>query len=107
LRIVANLSNPEFFDIPLTAIRVGDLVFGGVPGEPFQQIGRNVKERSPFSMTFVTCCTNGSHGYFPTEEAFAEKGYERSTSRFASNCATIVSDGLTQAINSLFENSDQ
>ena len=42
-----------------------------------------------------------------TEEAFAEKGYERSTSRFASNCANIISDGLTEAINELYKNTQE
>jgi hypothetical protein len=97
-RILRIMDLPEFFEIPLSAVRVGELVFAGVPGEPFQKIGLEVKADSPYEMTFVTCCTNGSNGYFPTADAFAEAGYERSTSPFAWDCAEIVTNGLKQVI---------
>ncbi len=90
LRILANLSRPEFFELRIYALQIGSVAFVGFPGEPFTQIGRTVKEQSPMQMTFVTACTNGGEGYYPDEAAFAEAGYERSASPFASNCAEIL-----------------
>ena len=58
------------------------MVFTGLPGEPFSEIGRKIKEGSPFAMTLTCCNANGSEGYFPVDEALAEKGYERDSSLF-------------------------
>lgn len=90
LRILANLKRPEFFNLRIHALQIGNVAFVGFPGEPFTQIGRAVKEHSKMDMTFVTACTNGGEGYYPDEAAFAEAGYERSASPFASNCAQIL-----------------
>ena len=92
LRILANLKRPEYFDLRVHALQIGNVAFVGYPGEPFTQIGRAVKEHSKMDMTFVTACTNGGEGYYPDEAAFAEAGYERSASPFASNCAEIMID---------------
>ena len=100
-RILANLDRPEFFDVPLSAVRIGEFAFAGIPGEPFQKIGLDIKAASPFEMTFVTCCTNGYIGYYPTRDAFEEKGYERSTSPFAWDCAEIVTEGCKEIISKL------
>jgi len=101
LRILANLKRPEFFELPLTVIQLGNIAFVGIPGEPFQKIGLDIKAKSKMKATIVTCCTNGGEGYYPTTEAFAEKGYERSASPFASNCAQILVDGAIGAIDKL------
>ncbi|MBR4288742.1 MAG: hypothetical protein IKT50_04825 [Clostridia bacterium] len=100
-RIIRNLDLPDFFDVTLHGISVGDFSFVGIPGEPFQQIGVLAKAKSPFAMTFLACCTNGRVGYFPSREAFAEKGYERSTSSFAWDCADIVTEGVVEALNEM------
>ena len=49
-------------------------------------------------MTICTCVTNGGCGYFPTASAFAEKGYERSTSPFAHNVAELLVNGALDLI---------
>ncbi|MBR4184137.1 MAG: hypothetical protein IKQ87_00095, partial [Clostridia bacterium] len=64
------------------AVRFGDVVFSGIPGEPFTDIGRGIKQGSPFGMTFVCCCANGYEGYYPMQSAFDEGGYEARSSRF-------------------------
>ena len=62
---VRRLKNgPDHFDILVSSLAIGDsLAFAGLPGEPFVDIGRAIKDRSPFRMTVVTCLTNGSEGY--------------------------------------------
>jgi len=100
-RILRNLDRPEFYHVTLHGISIGALAFVGVPGEPFQEIGVLAKKESPFEMTFITCCTNGRVGYFPSREAFAEAGYERSTSDFAWDCAEIVTNGIAEVLNGM------
>ncbi len=100
-RIIRNLDRPEFYHVTLHGVSIGEFAFVGVPGEPFQEIGVQAKAASPFEMTFITCCTNGRVGYFPSKEAFAEAGYERSTSDFAWDCAEIVTGGIIEVLNEL------
>lgn len=69
-------------DLNVLCISLGDIAFVGLPGEPFTEIGRQIKEQSPFEMTLVCCNANGSEGYFPTDEALSEKGYESASALF-------------------------
>ena len=67
----------------LSSVGFGDVCFVGFPGEPFTEIGRQTKARSPFKMTFPCCMTNGQEGYFPMKDAFGGvKGYEASATKF-------------------------
>ena len=60
-----------------------------------------VKENSKMAMTFCSCITNGGQGYFPTAAAFAEKGYERSTSPFAHDVAQKLIDAALELIDGM------
>ena len=99
LRIVANLKRPEFFDIRMHALQLGNIAFVGIPGEPFTSIGRAITDASKMDMTIVTACTNGHEGYFPDYPAFAEDGYESKWTPFASNCGEILTRGGLDMIN--------
>ena len=82
VRLMKN--GPDYIDVPVTSLAIGDqLAFAGLPCEPFVDIGRAVKARSPFRMTVFTCLTNGSYGYIASTKAHAEGGYEALSSRFA------------------------
>lgn len=59
----------------LQAIRMGETTFLGVPGELFTETGLELKRRVDPRM-FVIGLANGYYGYVPTEQAFAEGGYE-------------------------------
>jgi len=75
-------------DLNVLCLSLGDVVFVGIPGEPDTDIGRQVKEKSPFAMTFVCSNANGSEGYFLTDEALNETGYEASSSLFLPGVAS-------------------
>ena len=93
---------PEAFELPLSVIAIGDAVaFAGIPGEPFSDIGRAIREQSPFGMTICTCLTNGSCGYFPVASAYDEGGYEARSSVFASTVADDIVAGMSTAIKKL------
>ena len=82
---VRRLKNgPASVDILVTSLAIGDsLAFAGLPCEPFVDIGRDIKDKSPFRTTIVTCLTNGSEGYIPSTKAHSEGGYEGLSSRLA------------------------
>ncbi len=61
------------------AIRIGDVGIVGLPGEVFCEFGMEIKEKSPAKHTLVIELANDAIGYMPTEEAFAQGGYEPST----------------------------
>ncbi len=107
LRIVRLLDGPKSFFLQVSALQIGNVAFIGFPGEPFTEIGLKVKEASKMDMTVCTCITNSGQGYFPTAAAFAEKGYERSTSPFAHDVAQKLIDAALELIDGMEMNSPE
>lgn len=94
-RMVKLEHGPEFFPMTFSAIRIGNVAFFGIPGEPFNEIGRALKEAKGYDMVLPTCLTGGSEGYFPVKNAYDEGGYEARSSHFKSGVAElIIEEGL-------------
>lgn len=90
-RMVRLADGPDSFSMPISSVTIGDaLAFLGIPGEPFTEIGRRIKTESKYAMTFVSCLTNGSFGYFPTASAYSEGGYEARSSIFGPSVADDI-----------------
>ena len=53
-------------------IRIGDVVFVGLPGEVFCEFGMEIKAQSPFKNTIVMGLTNNDKYYFPTKVSFTQ-----------------------------------
>ncbi len=62
--------------VEIEAIRIGNFILVTFPGEPFAEIGMNIKNSSPFENTFLAGYSNGYIHYAPTAEAYKEWGYE-------------------------------
>lgn len=62
--------------LEIHALRLGDALLIGTPGETFVEIGLAAKAASPLPKTFVVAYANGNVGYIPTAKAFEEGGYE-------------------------------
>lgn len=90
LRMVRLEHGPDSFPMTFSALSVGNVAFFGVPGEPFNGIGRAVKESEGWDMVLPTCLTNGSEGYFPMKDAYDEGGYEARSSNFKSGVAELI-----------------
>jgi hypothetical protein len=67
---------PERIDVPLQALRVGDLAIVTIPFEAFVEIGLELKAKSPFPATFTISLANGAYGYLPTVGHHELGGYE-------------------------------
>ena len=90
VRMVLLEHGPEYYDMDLSAIAIGNLVFIGIPGEPFTGIGLGLKEAPGWDLILPTCLTNGGQGYFPMQDAYDEGGYEARTSRFKPGVAELI-----------------
>lgn len=66
----------------VNGLSVGDFAVVGIPGEPFCEVGKQVRAQSPFKVQFVLGLSNGSEGYYPTKDAYEVNGYEARTSYF-------------------------
>ena len=100
-RIVALLNGPDSFPFVLSAISIGNLVFLGIPGELFVELGRRVERESVFDATFVCCLTNGGDCYFPTESAYDEGGYEARSSKLDRSVEEIVVNGVKELFSNI------
>lgn len=60
----------------IVGISFGDLAFVGVPYEMFDTNGMEVKNGSPFNMTFVLTNAGGAGAYVPSALAVENGGYE-------------------------------
>ena len=97
------LNCPEEKELFVTALAVGDLVFAGFPGEPFTEVGRQVKAGSPFTLTVPACCANGYEDYYPTRSAYAEGGYEAASALFVAGTAETLIAASLDAVNTLYD----
>jgi hypothetical protein len=77
----------------LHGIRLGDVALVGFAGEPFSELGAQVKGRSPFPHTLFSGYTNDYLGYLPTAEAYPDRGYEVDTSPFRPGAGERVVEG--------------
>ncbi len=94
-RMVRLANGPEHFPMLFSAIGIGDVALFGIPGEPFNGVGRALKASKDYAMVVPCCLTNGSEGYFPMKDSYDEGGYEARSSNFKAGVAErIIEEGL-------------
>lgn len=67
---------PPVFRAEVQALRVGDLFLAGMTGEPFVELGLDIRARLKGRAVFPIGLANGHAGYVPTVRAHEEGGYE-------------------------------
>ncbi len=75
-RIALLKDAPREVEVPLQAMRIGDLGIAAIPFEVFAETGLELKQRIPFADAFTIELANGSYGYLPTPEQHRLGGYE-------------------------------
>ena len=100
-RMLNLAGGPESFEMKLSGVKIGPVAFVGIPGEPFTDIGRRVKEAGDFRLIMPVCLANGGEGYFPTTDAYSEGGYEARSSIFAAGTAEKIVEGAARLLNKL------
>ena len=86
-------------DVPFYAITFGDIGFVSAPYEMFDTNGVQVREGSPFKMTFVCSYSNGGFGYVPSSIAFPHGAYEVFISRFCETTGDDFADEMVRLLN--------
>lgn len=92
---------PENFEINLTGLKIGPVAFVGIPGEPFTDIGVQIKDTPGWKAIMPVCLTNGGLGYFPMKSAFDEGGYEARSSKYKGSVAESIIRGGKELLDEL------
>ncbi|MBR6728587.1 MAG: hypothetical protein IKL80_00360, partial [Clostridia bacterium] len=103
LRMCRLEHGPESFDVRLTGVKIGPVAMLGISGEPFTEIGVKIKEAPGWALVLPCALTNGNIGYFPTESAYKEGGYEARTSSFKPEVASKIIAGAKELLETLHE----
>ena len=90
LRRVRLENGPEAFEMPMSAIAIGNVAMIGLPGEPFTGIGRGLKLAEGWDLVLPSCNTNAAEGYFPMMDAYDEGGYEARSSNYKAGVAEFL-----------------
>jgi len=81
--IVAKYELPQTREVNIYAFSIGDVGFITAPYEMFDTNGLQIKQGSPFEMTFVLTCANDGVGYIPSAFGYAHGCYEADCTRIA------------------------
>ena len=88
-------------EVRLSLLRIGNILFVGISGELFTEIGMKIKSVSPFIYTHVITHCNGASGYLVTDAAYSEGGYEVAASRVMSGAEQAIIENVAEMINGL------
>ena len=94
-------NGPETIPLNMIGLRIGSVAFVAIPGEPFTDIGRQIKDTPGWDMILPCALTNGSNGYFPMKSAFDEGGYEARTSTYKGGVAEEIIKAGKEILNQL------
>jgi hypothetical protein len=97
---------PRMFDIGVHVLQLGDIVFVGLPGEIFSEIGLKIKALSPFAHTVVVELADGWHGYIAPDYVVRAGCYESIYSNISYTglgTADVLVDGAVTMLKGLFE----
>jgi neutral ceramidase len=99
-RTLRMMDMPPRIEIPLQALRIGDLALVAIPFEVFVEIGLELKAKSPFPETFAVSIANGAYGYLPTVAHHELGGYETwlGTNQVEVQTAPKIVDTLLQML---------
>jgi len=90
-------SGPD--EVEVQTLRLGsDTVIVGLPGEPFLEIGDEIRRRSGIRNVLVAGYANEAIGYVPVASEFPRQGYEVGCARFTSDAAESLVDGALRSI---------
>ena len=91
----------DYYDLPVTALAFCGVALVGLPGEPFNELGRHIRANSPFPSTSICCQANGNFGYLPVAPAYGEGGYEPHNTRMPAGTAELLMDEADKLLKTL------
>ncbi len=87
--------------IPVSAISFGDVAITANPFEMFDTSCKEIRDASPYKMTFTCSYSNAHQSYMPPDEIFPHGGYEVYVSRFVAGTAEMA---VNEIVSMLQEN---
>ena len=99
--IALEKAQEDYRSTAVSAIAFCGLAFVGLPGEPFNEVGVQIRKNSKFPVTCVMCQSNGCHGYYPTAEAYDQGGYEAYNTPYVKGTAEQLADTADKLLASL------
>lgn len=91
----------DYLHTQVCCIAFCGVAFAGFPGEPFNEVGKQVRRNSKFPFTCTLALSNGSPGYFPTAQGHDEGGYESYNTPYVKGTAEQMADTLDELVASL------
>jgi hypothetical protein len=89
LEVAAQDGKPHELEVQVVALG-DDVAWVSLPGEIFSELGLAIKKASPFYYTFIAELANGSIGYIPNREAYAQGNYEVVSARCAEGSGELL-----------------
>lgn len=87
------------WEVEVQVIALGDqLAWVSLPGEIFVELGLAIKKASPFAFTQIAELANGSIGYIPNKQAYAEGNYEVVSARCAEGSGELLVSAATRLL---------
>jgi len=91
----------EYKSTAVSGIAFCGLALVGFPGEPFNEVGKQVRGNSKFPATCAMCNANGAYGYFPTAEGHDQGGYESYNTPYIKGTAEQLAEAADTLLASL------
>lgn len=93
----------ETVDIIMSFLCFNGVALVGIPGEPFCELGIQIRAGSPYPVTCIACHCNGSEAYYPTAESYDQGGYEPSNCRFVKGTMEKMVESCLNKLNKIHE----
>lgn len=91
-------------NVTFQALALGpDIAFLAIAAEPFSEIGRRVKDASPFRYTLFSGYSNVGWAYMPTADAYPLGGYEVEVSPFSPAAADLTVSASLEMLGALHD----
>ena len=97
--VITKSKLPPTQQVPLSTVCFGNVGLTFTPFEMFDSNCVQVRECSPFDMTFTVGYTNGRHHYLPSAYAFSNQGYEPSECFYVPGTGETISLELLRQLN--------
>ena len=85
-------------EVPLSVVTFGDIAITVNPFEYFDTNAKEIRDASPYAMTFTCGYSNGALGYMPPDEIFPHGEYEVYVARFEAGTAEICAEEILRML---------
>ena len=103
LHIIRKASLTGDLSFSVGAAHFGDLAIGAFPYEMFDTNGKEVKEKSPYPMTFILENANGTNNYIPSKRGFEHGCYEADSCNFLPGTGEKAVEAALTILNQFYQ----